>query len=353
MRNLFVLHTQYNIILGTALVSSKFKEDNNNLILYAEFKLSENLLSNLKNIFDDVLIISDRFIPSTTKWFSEEIRFYKQYLKYKNSSISKGKYDNVLLSQDRELDCLIVGDVLSRNENCVCADIEEDCYFSLDSRKNELDYCSTIPLHSYFKLYLRKLIYGHKYLYNNRNYFYGQSKFFKIHYALFPELLRPQIKETSKIDISEESIVDSINKLYSNKVQIPSAKGYYLFFFDLIERYKDLSSIKQIVETLMKISADKNMVFLAKYHPRETNKFKVFGNAFFEIPYTIPAEKLLTDLIGTKTIVIGNATTAIMVAKKLCFESICIAKLNGFVNKYLLDKYTQMGIKVIEKVDDL
>ena len=34
MRNLFVLHTQYNLILGTGLAHTVFAKDTNHLILF-------------------------------------------------------------------------------------------------------------------------------------------------------------------------------------------------------------------------------------------------------------------------------------------------------------------------------
>ena len=39
MRNLFVLHTQYNLILGTGLAHTVFAKDTNHLILFSKPKV--------------------------------------------------------------------------------------------------------------------------------------------------------------------------------------------------------------------------------------------------------------------------------------------------------------------------
>lgn len=41
MRNLFIMHTQYNLILACSLIKSNKFGNNNDLILNAEFKLQQ------------------------------------------------------------------------------------------------------------------------------------------------------------------------------------------------------------------------------------------------------------------------------------------------------------------------
>lgn len=41
MNNLFVLHTQYNLILAIGLCKTELKNDTNDLILFEDFKITE------------------------------------------------------------------------------------------------------------------------------------------------------------------------------------------------------------------------------------------------------------------------------------------------------------------------
>ena len=43
MKNLFILHTQYNIMLALSLISGRFKDDTNDLILFLDFSISDDL----------------------------------------------------------------------------------------------------------------------------------------------------------------------------------------------------------------------------------------------------------------------------------------------------------------------
>ena len=62
MKNLFIMHTQYNLILSAA-VMSRFDNAENTLVLYSEFKLNDNMREALSRIFDSVIVVRDNFAP--------------------------------------------------------------------------------------------------------------------------------------------------------------------------------------------------------------------------------------------------------------------------------------------------
>ena len=55
--NLFVLHTQYCLILSTGLIQNRFKNDYNELILFKDFKINENIGKRIEFIFNESLIL--------------------------------------------------------------------------------------------------------------------------------------------------------------------------------------------------------------------------------------------------------------------------------------------------------
>ena len=114
-----------------------------------------------------------------------------------------------------------------------------------------------------------------------------------------------------------------------------------------MERYKNPEAIKTVVTDIVSNASKEDSMVLLKYHPRETNKFNFnsCGNVI-EIPHVIPAEKLLCDLFGKEVTVYGNATTAILVARKLNFKTISVAGFECSNNFYMINKLKEMGILV-------
>lgn len=351
INNLFVMHTQYNIILSSSIVLNRLSNQHNDLIVYAEFNITEQYKQKLQAIFNNVFFIREKFEPLPKERIREEILLFYEYKKFYHSILAKIKYDNIFLSQDRPLDCLIVGH-FKKKKRCVCSDIEEDCYYSLRKKLNEPNYIRPQKIYVLHKL--RKLIYGKKYLYETSRFFYGQSSFFDTYYVLYPNCVRPELMQAKLSEIFIDEIEYTIGKIYDSQVFIPVSPKYYLLFFDLIERYKDINKINNIFSKIANKAKEEDALLLIKYHPRETVKFDTISyNNIYEIQSSIPAEKVLCDLKGKDLIVIGNATTSILVANKFGFVTKSIAKIICSDNEVMMNKFKTMGIEVPESIDNL
>ena len=354
MKNLFVLHTQYNIILGASIIYDHFKDCQNDLVVYAEFAISGEMEKKLRSYFNNVLFVRKVFSRHSGGRISIERQFYKEASCFKNSVLFLEKYDNVFLSQERPFDSLIVGYCKRKNSSLRCWDIEEDCYYSLTTEKNNPLYKE--EFHNRLSHYFRKLLYGCRNYNSEENRglkFYGQASFYDGIYALYPNLLRPELKSQKSIGLSSSSIVEAINFLYGSDKQSYSEDIHYtVFFFDLIERYKHPNVIKSIVNHLANSLGNEKSVLLLKYHPRETNKysFDLLSDKVREIASIIPAEKLLCDLSGKNVTVYGNATTSVIVAQKLGFKTVSIVEIEGSNNRYMIEKFKEMGI-IIPKTE--
>ena len=60
MNNLFILHTQYNLILGSS-IAKQHESDYNVLILYPEFRVTDRILENLKTSFSKIIVLRENF----------------------------------------------------------------------------------------------------------------------------------------------------------------------------------------------------------------------------------------------------------------------------------------------------
>ena len=172
-------------------------------------------------------------------------------------------------------------------------------------------------------------------------------------YLQFPALARREMQGKELIEIRADQLADGIQAIYSDKkTDIPSAGKYIVFFFDLMNRYKDVQKVKETVTQIINASKAAGRTVLLKYHPRETDKFPAMDGCF-EIFHIVPAEKVLYDLIGTDTVVMGNATTSCLVAAKLGFRVISICKTQFPTNHQMHTAMENMGIFCIEDTHNI
>ncbi len=351
MNNLFILHTQYNIILGTSVLLKEYKDDQNDLLVYAEFAVSNELKQRLMSIFKRVYFIREKYEPLMQGAFNIEKTLWNHWMTYKSTPYYRTAYDNVFIPQDSPLETLVANRCKQLNPNCTFANIEEDCYYSIIPEQNEPDY--KIGWHTKRPWLIRKLLYGSLYNSDDRkgHYIYGQASYFSSIYSLFPDVVRPQLSHLNKTQIQEDCIVESCKLLYDvNSIDLPRVDSFHLFFFDLLERYRNIDVIKEITTSVLEKAKTTGGCMLMKYHPRETEKYNFEGSSIIEIPSIIPAEKLLSDLYGKNVTVYGNATTAIIVAAKLGFKTISVAGIEGSENSYMIDQFKKMGI-IVPKTD--
>ena len=319
MKNLFIMHTQYNLILACSLVLTKYKGQTNDLILHAEFELKKPLYDNLKAIFNKITVVQSKYYKHKN-YISDELHIYE--LLKKSQEYSGSKYDAVFLSQENYWDTL----VLSKLSTKIIYNIEEDIYFP---------YTLSLPKDSAIKILLKKLrnlaryfVFGKNFYYRDVT-FYGENEMYSGYFSLFPHNVRREIQKKHKklFNISHESFVNGIEALYRN-IHIDFERSKYIVIFsDLIERYPDKVMVERNMKNIIDLGIKSGYEILIKYHPRETNKILIDNIHIKELDSLIPAEKILVSLMRKKTIVIGNITTALNTSAKLGIKTISIIDL--------------------------
>ena len=350
MKNLFIIHTQYNLILSAA-VMSRFENAENTLVLYSEFNLNDEMREALSRVFSNVIVVTDRFTPQMKPL--DEIRFIRKCMK-KVKSIRNERFDNIYMSQERIFDMILCARAKKINPQARCYDIEEDAYYSLDEKYNADDYVHVESKRLKRRKFLFALLLaGYPYNYRDVYYCYGMSSEYDGANLLFPHLARRELSEKELFEITKEELLRGIDAIYSGiNTDYPEGEKYTLFFFDLMNRYKDPERVKEIVRDIIRVSCNEGRTVLFKYHPRETEKFNDIEGVF-ELPHIIPAEKVLYDLRDKDTLVMGNATTACIVAAKLGYDVISISKLEFPMNKKMHDAMKAMNISCVEKFEQI
>ena len=352
-RNLFILHTQYNLILACGIILNEFLDDENDLILYPEFSLNPKMKEVLLSVFLNILCIREKFEPVNESSIKNEIKLFHEYQMFRKSILYRQKYDRIFLTQERPFDCLVWGTCKEKGLY-KSIDIEEDCYYSINNKynlTNKLDCIKRFNQKSK-KDKFRHLLYGTKYIYESV-YFYGMSSHFDEHYVLYPNSVRKELKKSLLNEIESKYIIDGVSFLYSYERGLDFKQNRYaVFFFDLLERYEDANVIQSLFSSVCMRLRGKGYVILCKYHPREVSKFSLGSTEIVEIPNFLPAEKLLCDLQGKDVIVIGNATTSIIVANKLGYKTISISKVSGIDNECMFRTFQSMGIIVPNTIEE-
>ncbi len=339
MNNLFVLHTQYNLILGSGIALSMMN-DNNILVLYAEFPVSDIILANLKMVFSEIIIVRDHFEKDKTR--IAEAKEIRSYLK-KTKHLEKIAYDRIFLAQERRFDTLLAYRCSKRKKpEFIC--VEEDAYYSICPDRK-------VPKRTW-KTYLgdvlRFLICGNNPYFSTSIPCYGSNEMYSVAYLLFPKIARSELKNKQLCEVSSDMLYCGIEALYADiKTEYPEGDKYLLLFFDLMDRYRDKEKIKELIRTAVSAANKNGYTVLAKYHPRENEKFTdLLG--ITEINQVIPGEKILADLKDKSVTVLGNATTVCTVAAKLKQRVFSVAKLDHPRNCQMHEAMRKMGISLLE-----
>lgn len=344
MKNLFIMHTQYNLILSAAVLLRN-PEDENTLVLFSEFALTDEMRKALDRVFGRVIVVRDAFFAVTSAL--DEIREIRRCLK-KVKCLKKERFDTVYMSQERVFDMILLARAKKNNPHVRCYNVEEDAYYSINEKYNADDFV----YEESFRMKRRKFLYalcllGYPYDYRDVHYCYGMGRGYDGANLLFPTLARRELQGRELIEIKKDELLTGINAIYADKrVEYPKAEKYALIFFDLMNRYKNLEKVREIVLRLTEEARKQGRTVLLKYHPRETEKFPP-AEGTYELPHIIPAEKVLCDLGGTDTVVLGNATTACIVAAKLGFRVYSICKLEAPTNKKMHEAMERMKIRCI------
>ncbi len=350
MNNLFIMHTQYNLILSAAVIS-RSNADTNTLVLWSEFSLTEQMSNALNQLFDQVIVVSDCYVSN--KMPLKATAFIRKCVK-KTRTLQNMNFDRIFMSQERTFDLIICEMVKRNNPKAIGIDIEEDAYYSIDNRLNSPNSVFKPGVYRRLRRWLFHILLA-DYPYNDRDYgyCYGMSEELGEVNLLYPQLARRELVGKKLTEVKKNELLAGIEALYSKiNTHYPDSNKYMVMFFDLMDRYKNKKFVKQLVVQVIAQCRNHGRIVLMKYHPRETEKFSEFSNAF-EIDKLIPAEKILYDLQGKNVSVLGNATTTCIVAAKLGYSVISICKLEMPDNTKMHNIMTKMGIHCISDINEI
>ena len=345
MRNLFVCHTQAQLILACGLSSVRYKNDENHLILFQDFLLREDLKKRLDTVFSKTLYLQGIY-PKRLDSFREKMKNYP----INDSKIQffmQKPYDMVFTVCDTiypEQKCMQNAYNLNR-DTCFCW-LEDGiiAYYQNILIRNGLDSNS-------FTRFLRRLYFKY---YKRLGSFYdrdfnefGGATYNKTAYCLFPNNIRePYKSQRNIVEIRKNEFLCGLQAMYS-RVVLPIKSGDVIILVDKMDTYafpdRVKNSLKSIIEECHLLG--KNV--FCKFHPRETDSWDIFNHCY-QLENTIGVESIYLSLsdIANDITIIGIKSTGLMSAKILGFKPISLFNSSGEENTELVNFYSNIGIEM-------
>ncbi len=337
MKQLFVFHTQYNLILATGFVYDEPKQ--NDLILFKDFALTEELQKRLEDLFDRVLLLEGNF----TK---RKLSVYQKYLKIKRDC----KEIKIFINEVYER-VFIVGDVCVQematmkyayyqNTACEFAWLEDgsNAYFHNGVSSGGLG-------RNAFLRFVRKHLLSCLYSLHG---FYDLGKCFGDHrlltkiYVTFPEYVRHELKHKLRQEITQQQFFKGMQFMYQGKPYHMFGPSV-IFAMDKLSIYGDqLPIVDKIISQEVEEALKAGKTIYCKYHPRETEKLPALSQSNV-LDSKIAMEYYLTNTTNKDITVIGIKSTSLQSSRKMGFETVSL-KLSD--NNDMYSFYNKIGIIV-------
>jgi hypothetical protein len=348
-KNLFVLHTQYNLILATGLINTEFSDCQNDIILFKDFALTNELKKKIEQNYTDSIFLSGSYPKSNDKYikkFSRYIKIQKELRRFMHK-----EYDNIFLVDDVCIPEMYIMKLAKRQNSLVKFSWLDDgtiAYFS-----NNVD-PGGLSKNSFLKN-IRKVIFKHllrlKEFYHLDSCF-GTHPLIKKLYVMFPLHVREELKNKETQEIKKISFEVGLQSIFSAYNKIIPQKSV-IIILDMLSVYKDLAIV---INNLMKLSltfANMGYKVYYKYHPRETEELVGFNEKFEELDKSIAIESIYASINHSEVIVVGIKSTGLQTAQKLGYKTFSLIKMVENTESPILPFYEDIGIIQPTNLDGL
>ena len=343
MRNLFICHTQAQLILASGLALGRFKDDKNILILFLDFEIKDDLKSRLQTTFHKVLFLQSIYpaenntIKAKLKWYPKDWKLIKGFL---TESVDRAfaVCDWLLLVQKT------LKLVYKANKSVSFAWLEDGitAYYKDSNIHKGLDrYKITMALRRFV---IRDLL-GIGPFYDRDFSETGGLKPLKTAYCCYPAAVREPYKSNRVLEeITDEEFTLGLLSMYP-KSQIDIKPNSVVLVIDKLDRYAHPEMVESSLRKFINKCRAEGKHIVCKFHPRETQSWGVFDGCD-QLDKTVGIESAYVSLSDIKDSITisGVKSTGLMTAKKLGYNTISLFPSCGEVNDNLITFYSALGI---------
>jgi len=350
MKNLFIAHTPYNVLLSCGIALEQEGSIENHLIVTRNFSGVGALLYSLKR-WELSPFARIEGLPIT---YGRNGRFKKRFTIRKNIKmiaryVCRHSFGRVYVFNDMKPEAQAALHFAKKsNRNAVGVYVEDGtaAYHSYTVEKRPL-----------YIVLLKKLFWG---FWWDEIRIHGTSRWIDEAKAIFPHLLRPEIRSKHVTDISKHSLMELKNLIwpyeYLSRVGVTIDELNNNADVILIVAHSKFankhSKYKEIVKDILDIITGINLRVAVKYHPRESmGNFLSLTNTkeIMIIPQYLPVELIYILLSEKIKCVIGDVSTSLLTAKWLLDSATIysLASILGYTDLQLIKSFHKLGIKML------
>jgi hypothetical protein len=350
MNNLFVCHTQANLLLACALAKGRLCSDENHLILFEDFKASQELRIVLEQTFSKVLYRTGTFLVANKTWKAKLNRYPNDLNAIK--SFMDTEYDNVFEVCD---DCIpelyILKRAFKKNKNVDFAWLEDGSFPYFRNTINVSGF-STNSATRFIRQIVFKYLLGFGMFYDFEGLFMGSNRILKKAYLTFPDKQRSLYASKEIIGITDEEFKKGMTTLYPPQKENRLESGDVLLVLDKLDVYKDVKKIKSAISELVENFQQQGLNIYYKYHPREESQIEELKSCK-EIPRFTGVENIYSASQGNNILIIGVKSTGLQNAIKMGFKVISIANVVDERDSDVFSFYSKIGVNIINSYENL
>lgn len=347
MKNLFVCHTQAHLILASGLAKGRFQKDENDLILFVDFGIKDEMKERLQNTFTRCLFLQSIYpaefntAKAKLKWYPKDWKQIKQFLREPVNRVF-AVCDWLLLVQKTLQRCY----ELNRDTDMAWLEDGITAYYSDSVIHNGMDkYGWTMAIRRFL---FRNLLGVGQFYDRNFSEMGGLAPLKKV-YTCNPEAVRePYRSQKQLVGITDAEYRVGLEAMYQ-KAKLSVQPNSVILVVDKLDRYAFPEKVHASLGAFIKQCQAEGKAVVCKFHPRETEVWDIFkGCPTLDKSVGIESAYISLSDIKDSITIAGIKSTGLMSAKKLGYYTVSLFPACGEKNDNLMKFYANLGITLIQ-----
>jgi len=347
MRNLFVCHSQIQLVLAVGLAKGRFIDDKNDLILFQDFNMADDTKSILLSTFSRVLFRAGIYPAVNTTW-KAKLKRYPDDLNSIKAFMAQ-PYSRVFEVCDGNIpEIFILKRAYHLNKDTEMIWLEDGShpyYLNIDAKDGLNSNGLTRNLRKIFFKYFFRLGKFYDFEFNDM----GGSRYLTKAYITLKGKERDIFRSKEIVEITTEEYKRGINTLFK-PTGIEIEDNSIILALDKLDVYQDISTIKSLVLNIK--SSVKNKKVYYKYHPREESVLEGLEN-FTQLNKNLGIEYYYSASMNKNITVIGVKSTGLQSSKVLGFHTISAIKIVNEEDPVVVGFYKNIGVILPLTIDEL
>lgn len=341
MNNLFVIHTQYNLILAVGLSTTVFKDETNDIIIFQDFKIEEKLIVKLKHIFNKVVILPGNW-PKKEQNIKEKYNKIRKDCSILNKSFANNFYSRAFVVDDMCIQEMYIMKLVHKaNCNIKMAWLEDGANAYFDNGVVSKGMGAT-----HLTRFIRKVVFSS--LFGLWKYYHlgncmGSHKMLKDIYVTFPKNVRNELVEKKIVEIDSFSFEAGMIALFKEKEYF-FEEDSIIIAMDKLDVYGDsIDYVNSLIKKEIEEAHKKGKKVYYKYHPREDSVLPSLVSEI-ELNRLTALESYMTNSNTKNLTILGIKSTSLQTSKKMGFSTVSLIKHVEPNNASIVEFYNSIGV---------